>query len=269
MKHVVVAVVTVAVYMVASDAPAQWLNYPTPGVPRLPNGKPNLGAAAPRTAEGKPDLSGIWQLEPNPCQAAGCLDYPGAPEFGNLGAKLEGGLPYQPWAADLVKKRSADRGKDDPVASCRPAGAVRILTFPPYRKFLQLPGLFVILSERDVTYRQIFMDGRTLPASPEPAWNGYSIGRWDGDTLVVHTNGLRDGTWLDRNGSPMTDVATMTERFRRIDYGRLEIALTIDDPKAYTKPWTVTLRQRLVPDTELLDYHCNDNEKDAAHIFPK
>jgi hypothetical protein len=250
---------------------AQWLNYPTRGVPRTADGKPNLNAPAPRTADGKPDFSGIWQLLPDaPCPEVGCqVDYPVGTEFRNIGAKLKGGLPYQPWAAALVKERTAQLGKDDPVGFCKPGGAVRILTYPPYRKFLQLPDLFVILSERDVTYRQIFTDGRPLPNDPDPTFNGYSTGRWDGDTLIVQTNGLREGTWLDRNGSPISDVAKMTERFRRVNYGRLEIDLTIDDPKAYTRPWTVTLTQRIVVDTELLDYHCTDNERDAKHLVGK
>ena len=258
----------IAVLAMGMSVHAQWLKYPTAGVPRLPNGQPNLSAPAPRTADGKPDLSGVWQLEA-PCPADGCRDYPGAPEFLNLGATLKGGLPYQPWAAELVKARSADLGKDDPVAWCRPGGAVRILTFPPFRKFIQLPGLFVILSERDVTFRQIFTDGRPLPKDPEPSWNGYSTGRWQGDRLVVETNGLRDGTWLDRNGSPMTDAARMIERFRRVNYGRLEVEITVDDPKAYTRPWSVTLKQIIVLDTDLLDYHCLDNEKDATHLVGK
>jgi hypothetical protein len=258
-------VVFVPVLAMGMSVHAQWLKYPTAGVPRLSNGQPNLSAPAPRTADGKPDLSGVWQLE-TACPPDGCRDYPGAPEFLNLGAKLRGGLPYQPWAAALVKTRSADLGKDDPVGLCRPGGAVRILTFPPYRKFVQLPGLFVILSERDVTYRQIFTDGRPLPTDPEPSWNGYSTGRWQGDALVVETNGLRDGTWLDRNGSPLTEAAKMIERFRRVNYGRLEVELTIDDAKAYTRPWSVTLNQVIVLDTDLLDYHCLDNEKDAVRL---
>jgi len=253
----------------AHQAQAQWLNYPTPGVPRTPDGQPNLAAPAPRTADGRPDLSGIWQLEPRPCGPEGCGDYPAAAEFANMGAKLPGGLPYQPWAAALVKERTAQLGKDDPVGFCKPGGAVRILTYPPYRKFLQMPGLFVILSERDVTYRQVFVDGRPLPVDPAPTFNGYSVGSWDGDALVVRTIGFRDGTWLDRNGSPMTEAAKMTERFRRVNYGRLEIDLTFDDPKAYTRPWTVTLTQRIVLDTELLDYHCTDNEKDAGRLVGK
>jgi len=255
--------------LLSVTASAQWLHYPTPGIPRTRDGKPNLAAPAPRTSSGKPDLSGIWELEHPPCHAGGCADYVGAPEFLNLGVKLKDGLPYQPWAAELVKQRSADLGRDDPVARCLPSGAVRILTFPPPRKIIQTPGEVVILSERDVTFRQIFTDGRPLPLDPSPSWNGFSTGKWDGNTLVVETNGLRDGAWLDRNGSPMTDAARMTERFRRVSYGRLEIELTVDDPKAYTKPWTVTLNQLIVLNTELLDYYCNDNEKDVQHAVGK
>ena len=258
----------IASLLLSVSASAQWLHYPAAGVPRGKNGTPNLSAPAPRTADGRPDLSGIWRLDAE-CPPEGCDDYSAAPEFRNFGARLEGGLPYQPWAAELVKQRSADFGRDDPVGLCRPAGALRILTFPPPRKILQRPGLFVVLSERDVTYRQIFTDGRTLPKDPEPSWNGYSIGKWEKDTLVVQTIGLRDGTWLDRNGSPMTDAARITERFRRMNYGRLEIAVTVDDAKAYTRPWTVTLNQLIMPDTELLDYHCMDNEKDASHLVGK
>jgi len=257
------------VFLFAAPVFAQWLHYPTPGVPRTANGKPNLDAPTPRTAEGKPDFSGIWELEHAPCPAEGCGDYAAGPEFANLGAKLAGGLPYQPWAADLVKKRSADLGRDDPVARCLPAGAVRMLTFPPPRKIIQIPGEIIILSERDVTFRQIFIDGRPLPVDPAPNWNGYSTGKWEGDTLVVETIGLRDGTWLDRNGSPMTEAAKMTERFRRVNYGRLEIELTVDDARAYTKPWTVKLVQHIVLNTELLDYFCMDNEKDAPHAVGK
>ena len=251
----------------------QWLDYPTPGIPRLPNGKPNLSAPTPRAIDGHPDLSGVWQLEPAPCTSSAVQscggDYPGAREFGNIGARLPGGLPYQPWAAELVKKRTADLGKDDPVAWCRPAGALRLLTYPPYRKIIQTPGVTVLLSERDVTFRQFFTDGRPLPKDPSPSWNGYSVGKWQGDVFVVDTIGLRDGTWLDRNGSPMTDAAKMTEKFRRNNFGNLEVEVTIDDPKAYTKPWTVKLHQILVADTDLLDYYCNDNEKDSVHAVGK
>lgn len=258
-------VLAIAAVLLAAPLGAQWLNYPTAGVPRSKDGKPNLSAPAPRTAYGKPDLSGVWYLEAPKCGPTGCADYPGAPEFMDFGAKLAGGLPYQPWAAELVKKRAADLGADDPVAHCLPSGAIRLLTFPPPRKIVQQPGFLLILSERDVTFQQIFTDGRALPKDPTPSPNGYSVGAWEGDTLVVHTNGLRDGTWLDRKGSPLTDAATITERFHRVNYGRLEIDVTIDDPRAYTKPWTVKLNQLLAVDTELLDYFCMDNEKDSQH----
>jgi hypothetical protein len=265
-SHFVIAVVL----SMTASLDAQWLNYPTRGVPRTLDGKPDLSAPAPRTADGKPDLSGIWQLQPRPCGPEGCSDdYPVGVEFINFGAKLPGGLPYQPWAASLVKERTEQLGKDDPVGLCRPGGALRILTFPPYRKFLQLPGLFVILSERDVTYRQIFLDGRPLPDDPTPTFNGYSVGAWEGDTLVIQSIGFRDGTWIDRNGSPMSDEAKLTERFRRVSFGRLDVDVTLDDPKAYLRPWTVTLTQRIVLDTDLLDYHCMDNEKDAARLVGK
>jgi len=257
-------------YLLAALPPAsaQWLNYPTAGVPRLPNGNPNLSAPAPRTKDGRPDLSGIWQLEAH-CPPPGCDDYPPAPEFIDLGARLKGGLPYQSWAAELVEKRRTQFGKDDPVGSCRPAGAIRLLTFPPPRKIVQLPGLVLILSERDVTYRQIFTDGRPLPQDPDPSWNGFSTAKWEGDTLVAQTIGLRDGEWLDRKGSPLTDTAKITERFRRVSYGSLEIELTIDDPKAYTHPWTVKLNQLIVLNTELLEYYCLDNERDGTHMVGK
>ena len=268
MRHAFLALCLLA--FIPSLASAQWLKYPTPGMPRLPDGRPDLNAPTPRTAGGRPDLSGIWYLEAPPCPPAGCADYQAGPEFMNFGAKLPGGrLPYLPWAAELVKQRSEQLGKDDPVGLCRPPGALRLLTFPPPRKFIQLPGLFVILSERDVTYRQIFMDGRPLPTDPEPSWNGFSVGTGDGDALVVQTTGLRDGTWLDRSGSPLTEAARITERFRRVSYGRLEIAVTVDDAKAYLRPWTVTLTQVLGVDTELLDYHCMDNEKDAQRLVGK
>jgi hypothetical protein len=228
-----------------------------------------LNAPAPRTAEGKPDLSGIWRPEKNrPCPPDGCDDMEISQEFMNIGWSLKGGLPYTPWAVALVKARTADLGKDDPTTHCLPAGVVKAHTTPLFRRILQTPGEIAILSERTVTYREIFTDGRPLPVDPLPSWNGYSTGRWEGDTLVVETNGFRDGIWLDRNGSPLTETGKVTERFHRVNFGKLEIEITVDDPKAYTKPWTVTLNQFLVPDTSLMDYVCLENEKSTAH-FPR
>jgi hypothetical protein len=198
-----------------------------------------------------------------------CPDFTGGTEFGDIAAHLKTELPYQPWAAELVKKRTEGIGKDDPVALCQPAGAMRLHTYPPYRKIVQNPGLIVILSERDVTFRQIFTDGRKLPTDANPSFNGYSVGRWEGDTLIVETTGFRDDIWLDRKGNPLTDAGKMIERFRRINAGNLEIEITIDDSKAYTRPWTVTLHQILVPDTDLLEYYCQENEKDAPHAVGK
>jgi hypothetical protein len=253
---------------IAMPAPAQWLNYPTAGVPKMANGSPNLAAPTPRTADGKPDLSGLWG---NMCQSNKqtvlCAPEFAVPqEFGNIGRGIKGGLPYQPWAADVVKTRQAENGKDDPTTHCLPGGVAKLHTSALLRKIVQTPGLVVFLTERNASYRQIFTDGRPLPEDPNPSWNGYSTGHWDGETLVVESIGFGDGQWLDRSGSPLTSAAKMTERFRRPNYGTLEIDLTVNDPKAYTKPWTIHLTQSIVLNTELLDYICLENEKDAAHL---
>jgi hypothetical protein len=244
---------------------AQWFNYPTAGVPRTPDGKPNLSAPAPRTADGKPDLSGMWTSDRSAFNSLG----PRANQFWDIGAGLKGGLPYQPWARDLRDTRLAENSKDNPDAKCLPLGVLQMHTHGFIRKFIQTPGLVAILHERNMEYRQIFTDARPLPADPQPSWNGYSSGKWDGDTLVVNTIGFRDGLWADYNGSPLTDAAKITERFRRPNYGAMEIEVTVDDPKAYTKPWTTTLRLAIRPDMELLEYACSENERDVAHMVGK
>jgi len=245
----------------------QWINYPTAGVPRTPDGKPDLAAACPRTADGKPDLSGLWIM---PTKREGNANFPGcepvADEFVNIGASLKGGLPYQPWAADLVKARRSEQRVNDPMSRCVPIGPIRLHTWNGPRKVVQTPGLVIIMNELDTSYRQIFTDGRPLPADPNPSWNGYSAGKWEGDTLVVETSGFRDRMWLDATGNPMTDAARITERFRRINFGQMEIEITVNDPKAYTKPWTVKLNQVIKLDTDLLDFFCADNEKDVSHL---
>ncbi|MBV8902370.1 MAG: hypothetical protein JOZ22_01945 [Acidobacteriia bacterium] len=261
-----------AIILVSTNVPlgAQWLRYPTPGVPKTSTGAPNLSAPPPRTSEGKPDLSGIWAPEKNrPCPPGGCDDMQIPYEFLDIGWSLKGGLPYQPWAAGLVRTRKAEAGIEDPTTHCLPGGVVKVYTTPLLHKIVQTPGLILILSERDASYRQIFTDGRPLPADPQPSWNGYSTGKWEGDKLVIETSGFRDGLWLDRNGSPLTDAAKMTERLYRPSYGKLEVEISVDDPKAYTKPWTVKLNQLLVLDTELLDYICLENEKDVPHFGAK
>lgn len=260
-------VVVVLSCVLSTPMSAQWLHYPTVGVPRTAAGRADLKAPAPRTADGKPDFSGIWAPEDNrPCAPGGCLDMKVPQEFVNIGWSLKSGLPYQKWAADLVTARRAEFGGGDPSTRCLPGGVVKGHTTPLLRKTVQVPGLLVILNESNASYRQIFTDGRPLLVDPQPSFEGYSSGRWEGDTLVVRTNGFRDGLWLDRSGSPLTESAEMTERIRRVNYGNLEIQITVNDPKAYTQPWTVTLNHFIVLDTELLDYICLENEKDAVHI---
>jgi hypothetical protein len=249
---------------------AQWVHYPTSGVPRTRDGKPDLGAACPRTADGKPDLSGLWIMRTT---RPGNPDFPGCQpvtdEFVNIAAGIKTGLPYQPWAASLVNARRSEQRVNDPMSRCAPIGPVRLHTWNGPKKFVQSPGLLIILNELDTSYRQIYTDGRPLPVDPNPSWNGYSSGKWEGDTLVIETSGFRDGIWLDALGNPMTDAAKITERFRRTDFGHMQIDLTVDDPKAYTKPWSVRLNQVIALDTDLLDFVCGDNEKDASHLSSK
>ncbi|HEY7444830.1 MAG TPA: hypothetical protein VH701_20535 [Vicinamibacterales bacterium] len=256
--------------LIATPLAAQWLQYPTAGVPKLPDGSPNLEAPTPRTADGKPDLSGMWEPEKNrPCPPDGCPDMEVPQEFVNIGWSLNAGPPYQPWAAEIRESRMDQNGKDDPVSRCLPGGIVKLHTTPQLRKIVQVPGVLITLNEMDATYRQIFTDGRPLPEVGMPSFKGYSSGTWQGDTLVVETTGFHDGIWLDRSGSPLTDAARITERFRRVNFGRMEIELTIHDPKAYTRPWTFRLIHKIVLDTELLDYICVENEKDAPHLVGK
>jgi hypothetical protein len=244
---------------------AQWLDYPTPGVPRTPDGKPNMTAPAPRTADGKPDLSGMWGWDTPAKCGAHCNDLQIPWEFINIAAGLKGRLPYQPGVADLVKKRAAAQDQD-PNVHCMPRGAPRIWTDDYYKRIFQTPDRVIILTERNMQYRQIFTDGRPLPEDPNPTWNGYSTAKWEADTLVVQTKGFRDDLWLDAGGNPLTSAAKLTEKIRRPRYGTLEVEMTIDDPKSYTAPWTVKLTQPLVLDSELLDYYCLENEKDLAHM---
>ena len=244
---------------------AQWLDYPTPGVPHTRDGKPNLSAPAPRTKDGKPDLSGMWGWVTKDNCGAKCNDTQISREFINIAASLKTPVPYQPWAAELVKKRSIEQGLD-PNVHCMPRGALRIWTDDYYKRVFEVPGRVIILTERNMQYRQIFTDGRPFPKDPYPTWNGYSVGRWEGDTLVVETSGYRDDIWLDAAGKPLTDQAKTIERIRRPNYGTLEVEITIDDPKAYTAPWTVKFDQPLALDSELIDYYCLENEKDSIHM---
>ncbi len=252
---------------------AQYLKYPTAGVPRLANGKVNRSAPAPRTPDGKPDFSGLWVTDrpfcptgPDPDSVLCGLELPIGVDGFDLGASLKGGLPYQPWLATLVKERIANDHKDDPHVRCMPDTFLRAYSLPHFLKFAQTPGLLIMLSEVNASYRQVFLDGRPLPEDPTPSWQGYSSATWEGDTLVIDSNGFRNGLWIDWNGSELTEAAKVRERIRRPDYGHLEIEVTVDDPKAYTKPWTVTLKQRIAVDTELVDEICLENEKSAQRM---
>jgi hypothetical protein len=252
----------------------QYLKYPTANVPRTADGKPNLTAPSPRTPNGRPDFSGLWFTDDAlPCKESGgpaffeCgLELPLSRYAINLGAGMAGGLPYQPAAAALVKKRTAENAKDDPHVRCMPDTFLRSYGLPHYQKWIQVPGLLVQLDEMNAMYRQIFTDGRPLPVDPNPAWNGYSSAKWEGDTLVVNSNGFRDDLWIDMAGSFISEAATIRERIRRPDYGHLTIEVTVDDPKVYTKPWTVNLKQRIVLDTDLVDEICLENEKSYARM---
>jgi len=261
-----------AAISLSGTARAQWLKYPTAGVPKTADGKPNLKAPTPRTADGKPDFSGIWLTDSTMCRPQNpdvltCgPELPMGREGINMGIGLQGGLPYQPWLAALVKKRTADNAKDDPHVACLPDTFLRAYSLPHLLKFVQTPGLLVMLNEMNAGYRQVFTDGRPLPEDPTPSWQGYSTATWEGDTLVVNSAGFRDDIWIDWNGSVIGSSAKVQERIRRPDYGHLEIGVTVDDPKAYTKPWTITLHQRLALNTELVDEICLENEKSLQRM---
>jgi hypothetical protein len=265
--------------LVSSAAPAlaQWQTYRDADVPRNPDGTVNLTAPAPRAADGHPDLSGVWERVggggQNPARES--LQSPdGGPPAGtfwNLGAGFEQGLPFQPLAAELRAERMSNNQKNNPDANCLPMGLMQLHLHPQPRKIVQTPGLIVIMYEGNEGLRQIFTDGRPLPELNEdlqPWWYGYSVGRWEADTLVVETIGFRDDVWLDVQGSPLTSKGKMTERFRRPSFGTLQIDVTIEDPSAYTRPFTVRVNQSLLPDEQLIEFICKENEKSVRHFDP-
>jgi hypothetical protein len=276
-----------------AGASAQWAPVPDPSLPRDSDGNVLMNAPTPRTAAGTPDLSGLWMRTrsgPPPANAGGGgggqlepeqepvpLDPNGPPiaAFFEAGQNMEGGLPYTPWAKELRDQRFALRARDNPDAKCLPMGFLQFHQQPQPRQIIQTEKMILIVYEANYGLRYIYLDGRELPpqGEPQPWWYGYSVGHWDGDDLVVETNNLRgadedspyDG-WLDVNGSPHSRQAKITERFRRPTLGHLQIDFTIEDPKAYTKPWTVRIDQRLLPDQELIEFVCNENQQFGTRI---
>jgi hypothetical protein len=241
-------VVTCACALGADAATAQWLDHPTPGIPRGADGKPDLAAPAPRLPGGTPDLSGLWQ-------------------FGGLGhATNITTVEMQPWAKAVYARRLEAFGHDDPAVGCLPEGPRSGIAGLEPLRLVQTAHMMVVLYETGAV-RQIYLDGRPFPKDPTPSWMGYSVGHWDGDTLVVETMGYNDKTWLDFSGHPHSEALRVTERFRRTDFGHMQVSMTFDDPKAYTRPWTITMAAGFLPDTDLLENICLENEKDRERLI--
>jgi hypothetical protein len=259
MKRLAIAIAALAV--ASAPAAAQWPQQRST-LPRTADGRVDLAAPAPRTSDGRPDLYGVWE-QTNEFEPPRYLL--------NIAADLKPeDVPLRPWARELLQQRRATDSADHPGARCLPSGIPEKNAVPAPFKILQVPGLVVVLYESRTIFRQIFTDGRALPpADAQPTWQGYSIGRWDGDSLVVDTTGFNGRTWLDMAGHPATESLKVTERFTRRSVGRMDLEVTIDDAKAYTRPWTVQQRLRLLPEGELIEHICEENNKAPVHIFGK
>jgi hypothetical protein len=266
-----------AALFAAGESSAQWPEFHATDAPRKADGSVDLDAPAPRAADGHPDLSGLWErvgpggITPSFESLQSKDGGPPTATFWNIGAGVAGGLPFQPLAEQLRAERMANNQKNNPDARCLPMGLMQLHLHPQPRKVVQTPGLIVIMYEGNEGLRQIFTDGRPLPTPGDdlqPWWYGYSAGHWEGDTLVVETVGFRDDVWLDVLGSPLTSRGKLTERFRRPTFGSLEIDVTIEDPSAYLRPFSVRVNQRLFADAELIEFICNENEKSVKHYDP-
>ncbi|HZM93209.1 MAG TPA: hypothetical protein VFB92_07315 [Vicinamibacterales bacterium] len=237
MKGAPTVAIVVSLAAVAPAVDAQWLNYPTPNIPRTSDGKPNLAAPAPRGADGHIDLSGPWTGRP-----------------GVIGVPDEA---LTATSKTLVREREENYFRDRPAFNCQPSGPEPMLG---WRRIIQTPSLIAIAYE-NLTYHLIFMDGRTLEANPERTWMGYSVGRWEGDTLVVDSFGFNDRTWLDGRGLPHTDALRTTERYVRRNFGQLQVELTVTDPVAFANPWTMTYTLEFQPDTEMIESVCEERSR--------
>lgn len=262
---------TLMLFIIASPTRAQWEQMPDKAVPRMADGEPNLAAPAPRTDTGTPDLSGVWLPDASllPEEAGfemveGNLPLP-LHLIDVMGALEPGVTEMKPWAAKLYEERLASRGIADPIAYCKPWGVtLHAANILPY-KIVQTPELVIILNEQDTVFRQIFLDGRKPVEDPVPRWLGYSTGHWEDDELVVETTGFTDQTWLDASGHPHTESMHLIQRFRRLDAGHLEIETTVNDPDAYTKPFTYTISATITANDDLLEFFCTDNEISSEH----
>jgi hypothetical protein len=249
-QKTVLRMMAMVVLFCTAPVQAQWLHYPTPGIPRSADGKPNLSAPTPRTPDGKPDLSGFWRTD-----AAGTLA---------TGKAMDAVKP-QPWAAALLKQRKENIQRDSPSVLCLPTG---VQIDDDVGRLLQTPRMIVMLWS-NTQYREVFLDGRPLPVDPNPDWMGYSVGHWEGDTLVIESSGFNDRTWMDGDGLPHTEKLHVTERIHRSDFGHMEVIRTMTDPGALLAPWTVPVKLEYYADTEPLEYVCNENERDHKHLVGK
>lgn len=269
----------IALAVAAPLVSAQWLDHRTPGIPRNADGKPNLSARAPRAANGHPDLSGLWQTDSAPPEllkrliaeaANGAGEEAPSQYFINIFSDFKPeDVPLRPAAAQLYRQRAANFTNLSPLSHCLPEGMPLIEMAPSPYKIVQTAGVTFMLYERDTTYRQVYTDGRKLPPDPQPSYLGYSVGKWDGASLVVETVGFNDRGWLDARAHTHGEAMRLTERFHRVDFGHMEVQLMIDDPETYTRPISITLKQRLLPDTDLLESYCAENEKDVKHMEGK
>ena len=270
-----------AFFLCMVSAQAQWLNHPTPGLPRTRDGKPNLSAPAPRTADGKPDLSGVWHVQPTSLAEmkrlfgddVDTVQVPGMEidTISKYGVNIlldfkPGEEPIRPEAADAIHRRNQTTSGLDTLSRCLPAGIPLATMLSEVTKIVQTPGLTLIMLELDSAVRQIYTDGRPHPVNRNPSWHGYSVGRWDKDTLVVDTVGFNDKAALDVVGHPRSESMRLVERYRRRDVGHLDVEITVDDPVVYTKPFTIKVTHLLQPDTDILEYFCNENELDRTHL---
>lgn len=266
----------IAILLAAMSTPlaAQWLQQRDPTTPRTKDGRPNLSAPAPRAPDGKPDLSGVWAAEPAEelRRGRGADDPLGADlQFIsryalNIMADFKGvDEPIRPEAAALLRQRTERLGRDSPTSHCLPGSVPFSALIAPF-KIIQTPKVIAILLEDNNPPRQVHLDGRAHPPDPWPSWMGYSVGKWDNGTLAVDTIGFNDRAWLDAAGHPRSEKMHIVERFRRRDFGHMDLELTIDDPKMYTRPFTVKTGFRLLPDTDILESVCAENEKDRVHL---